>query len=391
VPLKTLRDLKIDKKGKRRTTKKSAVIVGDNFYSILAYQYLTTIFDKNEITIITEHKLNLNDISILGPSSIRGEHNINSFKTMFPEISLGKNRDSVFLKEKILRPFTGRSKPEELLYGERFFVSSGQQCSIEPLLNDDPTNIIETINSEAYISQISAISYENIEKNNNEKPIFKWKVATTKKAIYETDYLIWARPPWQLLEHFNNKENLDNDLIEYLNSTKVPGPLFIKFNLAQKLFNIDKTTFLPQSLTHSWGHFIGEFKELNSEFKESAEFVTYIDTDSLNEEEVAKKIRLLKKSLEKIAPEFAKSSFQENIVLSEDGPITNIKDNLFYNGKEKSKLNNMFIIGENGPLKSDYLKENSIESNTSNISHITRALIVNRQLANDLKDIKNED
>lgn len=389
MSLKTLRELKSEGTNSYSVTNKSVVIVGDNLYAILAYESLSKIFNPTEIILIADHKLNLNDISMIGPSTLRGEANIESFKIAFPNAISGDKRETVFLKEKVLRPFSGKSKSEELLFGEQFFTLNGFNCSLDAIGDiqtiDNKNELIDSINKKACISSISSVTCEQSENDIVPLENFKWHIKTTKNMVFKSSYLVWAKPGWQLSNLIANNTTFDKSLIEFLNCTKAPGPLLVKFQLKKKIFNIEATTFLPQSLTHTWGHFIGEFSEDHGEFQEKAEFLTYVDTDDLNEEEVAKRIKLLKKSLEKLSPDFANCQIQENIILKDSTPITGINDELYWKGLSKSKIKALFIIGENGPLSRDFLKNSGINFESHEISHITRALLANRQLTNQLE------
>ena len=125
-----------------------------------------------------------------------------------------------------------------------------------------------------------------------------------------------------------------------------------------------ETFFIPLSLTHEWGHFLGNFFEMNG--GHFLELQHYFDPEELSEEEVSRRIKILKRSLEKVFPSFSKAL--ENEYLSIDENATQVVDNPLL--KDKSKIEGLTFVGENAPLPNlDESKE------TQGLSHFVRGLI----------------
>ena len=85
--------------------------------------------------------------------------------------------------------------------------------------------------------------------------------------------------------------------------------------------------FLPVSLTHEQGHFIGDVKKIN-EKKSQFSFVHFIDPNEVNEEHIGRLIKNLKRQLEKIF-ELKRGMFGEDVIaLSPIGIAKTIDDEL---------------------------------------------------------------
>jgi len=122
------------------------------------------------------------------------------------------------------------------------------------------------------------------------------------------------------------------------------------------------------SYTHDWGHFIGEFNK-ESGFKE-VEFFSYIDKNDTNEDDVAKKIRLLKKSFEKIYNGSKKMEFNEFITLWDEGLCLKVEDSLY--PFDEQKLSNLHFFSIQAPVND--------ESVAPELSGIARGLLAEKSL-----------
>ena len=152
---------------------------------------------------------------------------------------------------------------------------------------------------------------------------------------------------------------------------------------------------MPLSYTHDWGHFVGEFKDIeidNPEIKDEfspkkikfqrANFVTFMDIGHTSEDDISKKIRLLKKILEKIFGENATYFRSEFIKLSPDSGCLNIDDSAGNNAlKEYSQLQ---FFGFNAPLKHSSEGLELCEDSRERLSFLARALTRHQEITNSL-------
>ena len=110
--------------------------------------------------------------------------------------------------------------------------------------------------------------------------------------------------------------------------------MYVEWKLDSKVSDMEETLFIPQSLTHEYGHFIGQFFDDNT-CAQRLVFMTFLDNNDHHEAEIVKKIRLLKRQLIKIFPSFDKHIKDENYVHLAFNPFIHMNDNCFSVLKEE--------------------------------------------------------
>jgi hypothetical protein len=194
----------------------------------------------------------------------------------------------------------------------------------------------------------------------------KWIIEFFNGEVFKVDSLIWGLPPWKLLKLIRKKSTFDNKFIEYCEGTKGPFSLSIKFHLTKMVSKNKETLFIPLSLTHDWGHFIGEFYSYSNEF--FLEFQNFFDPEEINEEGLSKRIKILKRSLDKIYPQFSSCIQREFISVNE-----NTTQSFFSNNDSLESLKEgLFFVGEDAPLLGG---QKLVENNSYlKLSHFSRGL-----------------
>ena len=144
--------------------------------------------------------------------------------------------------------------------------------------------------------------------------------------------------------------------------------------LEEAIADSKNTYFFPLSFTHDWGHFIGEFENL--EKGQLARFVTFINKEETTEEDISKKLRLLKKNFEKSFEKFDERKCREYVILRENTYCPKIDDN--YLAEEKDELEKLTFIGFNAPFSATLRKRENFEDSILGTSLLTRALLVQR-------------
>ena len=152
-------------------------------------------------------------------------------------------------------------------------------------------------------------------------------------------------------------------------------------NFEKPITDKRETIFIPLSYTHEWGHFVGEFSSDKSG-KQKAEFVTFMDMDHTNEDEISKKIRLLKKNLEKIFGDSAGLISDEFIKVTTQSPCLNFDDNLFV--KVSNEVGQLRIASYNGPLEHLNQEQGSFEDSWSGVNNLARAAVRHQEVLNSL-------
>lgn len=348
----------------KKTKKYKFVIVGTGVYSAIAYIKLRNIYEKSDICFISESNISNEFLEELGPAGLRC-NNVEIFKSLFPDTNISKNDlPSVFYKDQRFKSFGGRSKSEKLLFGEKFYTHPGSYVDVYKLLvNDSEKNFFDELIDHSFVNSVTAVK-----KVNNESEL-NWSIECINGQHMECEDLIWEDSPYQFYEQVSEKESLADSFIEFCESTKSPCSLFIKYIFDEKVSNNKETVFLPLSYTNEMGHFIGEF--INSETKQTAKFVHFLDKDQSSEDDISRKMKNLKRSLAKIYSEFKKVKKKEYIVVSEKTPSFDMLDSAY----KDEEAQNLRFIGKSSNLCKNYLESKGIYQKTSEILCDLRGII----------------
>ena len=293
------------------------------------------------------HPFNEQDLSPIGPNTLRGEANINKFKKLFPDVELEISESpSEFFKELKWRPFGGRAKSEKLLWNEEFFIEKRADFNIEkvfPFLSEqDLFNELEAARIDQRVIDIE----KNVPTDLAEPANFNLVVANGDTVGCENLY--WGQGPQSFFDLYSKKSELSDEFVQFCEATQAPAALYVRLDYDQIVTDKFETLFIPLSYTHEWGHFVGEFKTLN-ESAQRAEFVTFMDKDATTEDEITKKIRLLKKNLEKIFDVKNDHLKGEFIKLTDSSSCLKIDDSTFE--KVKSDWSYLKMASVNAPVE----------------------------------------
>ena len=126
-----------------------------------------------------------------------------------------------------------------------------------------------------------------------------------------------------------HKENLSADFIDFCTSVEVQSGISVTWKLNKEIFAEEKTLFIPQSMTHEWGHFLVEFESYNFQNKEQTCHALFlIHDDEPQSEDLASKIKLMKRVLDRVFPDIEKHITKEYIRFDNEMLISHIKDSL---------------------------------------------------------------
>ena len=349
------------------------LVVGKDAFAISLYKELVQKFGEDKVRLLSEDKIVSSDLLFKGPSTVRGEANKAVFRLLYPNLAVQEiNSPSIFYKDLTWKAFGGRSKSETLKYDEEFYVPSFFKVKEEelyPWISEDDS-LYEELNQKAYQVKVKKIHYND----------GKFTVECINGTEFHTPKLFFGKSPAFFLKSFSDLSKLSNDFIQFCESTQTISGLYIKYLFNKPLSDIKETMFIPLSYTHEWGHFVGEFKETSK--GQLADFFHYIDADHASEEDISRTIRALKKSFEKIFENFSKINLTEFISLEEELACLKIDDEVFHKSKSHDLdfLNKLFFIGKNAPIDLDWCAMNSFEYSTKEINHLSRALLVEREV-----------
>jgi hypothetical protein len=348
----------------------SYLVVGKDIFSLSLYADLKNAHGNENVRLLSEDAILKSDLLPKGPSTIRGETNQKIFKHLYPDVTITKcNENSLFYKDMVWKSFGGRSKPEMLKYDEGFFTGERIDPNYEEIFKNvsHSQEQIDSLNIEAYQVRIKSI-------NRNETGFI---VECINGTEFHCENLYFGLSPYYYLQYYSDKNHLSVPFIEFCESTKTSSALFVKFVFDETpLSDMKETLFIPLSYTHDWGHFIGEFKQVENH--QEIEFMHFLEDQLMSEEDVSRVIRLLKKSMEKIFDKFNKIKSHEYIALEQEIGCLKIDDHGFEKSLELnvSETQNLFFIGINAPITSTQCVDLNFEYSPETLNGVVRALFI---------------
>jgi hypothetical protein len=304
------------------------IILGHDLGSILKLIELRKTHSHESIKLISSRLINkqmLVENYQFGVTQIRSEDAVTEiYKTHFNAKILPQKNEPQFYKDGKFHAFSGRAKSMELLEGEKFFLSKGYHLDISSLFSEEDWNNLDTIIS----AHIDIRIVESIEKSQVQDLVEKEEWLLTfkdfKKIVCENLHL--SLSPKKFLGHLKNKDSLTPDVIDFCTSIKIQSALSITWLMKKDFGQDERTLFIPQSMTHEWGHFIVEFEQTSQGHLCHGLFL--IHEEEPQSEDLATKIKLMKRVLERVFPEFENNINKEYIRFDEDMFISDVKDNL---------------------------------------------------------------
>lgn len=341
---------------------KTLVYVQD-LYDLIAYQGLREKLG-GDVRFISAVPLAKEALLVRGPTSFRGDGAIKVLRelTQNEELAL-REAPSLFYKDSDWKDFEGRAKSEKLLAAEEYFTTKGVDFNpIEafPFLNDETfwTSIEEQRLSEKVVNIKSETPTDMISPVN-------WALECGSGKVLECEELIFGGSPQAFLDLVGNKKSLSAEFVEFCESTRSPCELVVKFEFSDVVHSGGETFFIPLSYTHEWGHFIGEFRG------KEAQFLHFFEGTETSEEEVSKKLKLLKRNLEKIFPEFSTKYCGEFVVVRPESGCLNIDDSLY--AQIEKKPTHLKFVHRNAPLPGDSVKNLNFEDSAREVLFDARA------------------
>lgn len=368
---------KVEVKQEEKTFIKN-LIVGNDIFAIDLFDHLNNL-DATSVKLLSEEEITEDNFKLMGPSLIRGEENISIFKEL-GLVEEAQISSSCFYKDSKFHAFGSRTKPMPLLWGEESYIDNHIQLS--------PSEILPSLNKEGLLERIKENSYglriKEIFRTTPEELIDQafWKVCLTNGLIIECENLYWGESPSKFLELFQDKKTLSSEFIEFCESTTTPCSLYVHLDLEEKITkeeDREQTYFFPLSFTHDWGHFIGEICDSESEgYAQTAKFVTFVDKEESTEEDISKKINLLKKNLAKNFDAFDENKSKERVVLRDYSYCPDIDDSSIADGTLNE--DHLIFFSFNAPLKQAATKNTTFVDSWMSSKFLARGMAVQAKI-----------
>jgi hypothetical protein len=301
------------------------VILGHDLGSILKLMHLKKHHTPETLRLITPRLLNkkwLLESYQFGVSQFRCENAVKEiYKTYFNARFLPQKDLPQFYKDGKFHDFSGRAKPMPLSPGEEFFLTKGYRPDISSLFSEEDWENLDHI-----LQQYSDLRIiEGIEKHQVQDLVNKeeWLVSFKDFKKITCENLFIYLSPKKFLAHLQHKERMTQELIELCSSVEIQGAISITWSLKNEIHSSDGTLFIPQSMTHDWGHFLVEFEEPNL-----CHALFLIHEAEPQSDDLASKIKLMKRVLDRVFPHFEENIHQEYIRFDDEMFVSQMKGNL---------------------------------------------------------------
>lgn len=323
--LKHFKDLKKHSHALGQITHMDHVIIGNDLGSVLKLIELKKKFPHESVKLICSRPIT-KDLLVenyeLGVTQLRSEVAVgNIYKKFFNAQIIPQKKEASFYKDGKFHDFGGRAKPMELQPGEEFFIQKGYRIKVENFFDvEDWNQLDQTL---TLCSDIRIL--ESIEKTDPQDLVDRneWLLAFKDFSRITTEKLYISQSPKKFLNFLTKKEALTPELIDVCSSARVQGAISVSWKLKSEIYTEERTLFIPQSMTHEWGHFILEFEQRETPYCHA---LFLIHEDEPQTEDLASRIKLMKRVIERVFPNFEQAITKEFIRFDEEMFISEWKD-----------------------------------------------------------------
>jgi hypothetical protein len=328
------------------------LIVGD---STAAFYMAAQLHQKNEpFKLLTSKPTSMDSIQNDWKNCaqlIRGQENIELFQEMFPSVDIAEVTDTpVFYKDSDFKVFGGRSKSFELKEGEEFFSKPHAPFNEKNLFSEEGLSALTEVIEKQQLQKL-IIEIEKSQPTDLVEPV-NYKIHLSDHELIECENLYWSRSPKDLFKVIYAKEKFSEVFHKLVSKMQHKSLLKIRLPLEKKVSDHSVTVFLPQSVTHEWGHFICDFYEGNEGVEQYVNTTCFVEEEDATSEGLAKKIKLAKRVMARIFGDFKAIESDEQIIYIDNGLALNIDDELYSDLKEFEP--NLFFIGESAVVLPKY-------------------------------------
>jgi len=334
------------------------VILGQDLGAVLKLIELRKSAPDESVRLISTrpfNRQNLLENYEFGVSHLRSAEAVEAIYRKFHNAKmLPQGKDASFYKDGKFHDFGGRAKSMDLQAGEDFFISKGYKLELASLFSpEDWENLDQILRDHSEIRM-----FEAIEKTTPDELVDKkeWKLSFKDFAVVTAENLYVSLSPKKFLSLLTNKEQLTPELIDVCSSSTVQAAISVTWKLNKEVYPDEKILFIPQSMTHEWGHFLVEFENFNFQKKEQLCHVLFlIHEEEPQSEDLATKIKLMKRVLDRVFPDIEKHISKEYIRFDEEMFVSDIKDSAIEQmGFDYPTLK---FVGQASPVASNLTQE----------------------------------
>lgn len=305
------------------------VIIGQDLGAVLKLVETRRNAPEESVRLITSRPLNrqaLIENYELGVSQLRSAPAIETIYRKFHNAKIHPHsKEATFYKDGKFHDFGGRAKSMDLRHGEDFFTTKGYKVALASLFTPEEWDSLDTILRDHSEIRI----FESIEKTSPDDLVEKkeWTMTFKDFASATCEFLYVSMSPKRFLSFIHDKDKLTPELIDLCTAVHVQAGISVSWKLDKEIYPEERTLFIPQSMTHEWGHFIVEFESFNYQNKEQVCHVLFlIHEEEPQSEDLAQKIKLMKRVLDRVFPDIEKHIKKEYIRFDEEMFISEVKD-----------------------------------------------------------------
>ena len=356
--LKQFKDTKSGTAQNTTTNHYKHVILGQDLGAVLKLVEIRKKSPEDSVRLITSRPINrelLKQNYEFGVSQLRSSVAVeNIYKKFHNAKILPQDKEASFYKDGKFHDFGGRAKSMALGEGEDFFINKGYRFELESFFAPDDWENLDTILKDHSEIRI----FQSIEKTTPEDLVDIKDWTLTFKDFNKTtcENLYVSLSPKRFLSYVINKESLTPELIDACTSVHSQAAISVTWVLNKEIHPEEKTLFIPQSMTHEWGHFIVEFETYNFQKKEQLCHVLFLIHDEEPQtEDLASKIKLMKRVLDRVFTDIEKHTVKEYIRFDDDMFINGVKDEAL----EQTSFDypSLRFLGQASPLSGELSQE----------------------------------
>ncbi|MCT4642114.1 MAG: hypothetical protein N4A33_07410 [Bacteriovoracaceae bacterium] len=344
------------------------LVIGDDAFAVLKYLNLKSKYSDESIGLISKTMLTkklVENFFRCQIGTIRSEACAELLVSKNPRFEILKESETPsFYKDTKFHTFGGRAKPFTLMEDEDFFTSSKYNYKWQALFESE---VLENLDDHILANQHQKFieEIELIDPTDLVEKAF-YRITTSENEEFECENLYWAGSPKLFYSLVSNKDKLDDSVHSYCNQIETRTSLSVHFECKGQIYENSGTLFLPQSATHEWGHFIADIEDYDPAANiQKLTCLMFVTEDIITEEDLAKKIRLMTRTIERILPNFSKVEVTEHIHYEDDSFIKNIKDE--FADSMKSSHESLNFVGLGAPI--------SGMDDSESIKYLTRAIL----------------
>ncbi len=352
------------------------IVVGDDFASIKVMDYLRKQFDDDSVVLFSYCALKKKHLLFNGPSLVRGPENMACMKKILDRNGIefeSELKKSLYYKDQKFYSFNKKKKLGDFKSYENFFVQESIECPVEKLFPENIDQLIEDVNFNRIDKEIISIDKMKADENRGNEQ-YRWKIECSDGNIYKCEHLYWGNGAEIFYKTLKEKTNFSDKFGEFCLTMKRTPSLLMTFMFKEAVTDKKETLIIPQSFTHDWGHFIGEFGVDKVDGHQAFSFFTYVNDDEITDELISKKVSLMKRVLERVFPKAKETTVNDEILVLENSPNTLTNDEYFENIDDD--LSDLTFIGINAPISKVIFDKYELDQEKRlNINNICRSYL----------------